>query len=180
MTHPIPQRHMICEMSEAAPRSHKLIQSKQRRGLLHPHPKCFRLASSCSVALFQPWLPLWVGCLLMLITICGSGLHHHLPFMKRLVHGVSVGKALDFGPRSLKVEYAVCFCNATHAITSPVVSPLTLARVVVVHASMNLQKGPSPEHQNNELWTNVQLILAGLGWWSGIGRDGAGWACTRI
>ena len=98
----------------------------------------------------------------------------HLRFMKRLVHGVTAGQALDFGPRSLKLKYAVCFCNATNAATSPVVSPLSFAKVVIVHASIDLQKGPSPEHQNNEPWTNVQIVGGGLGWWSGIGGVGRG------
>jgi hypothetical protein len=61
-----------------------------------------------------------------------------------------------------------------NAATSPVVSPLSLAKVVIVHASIDLQKGPSPEHQNNEPWTNVQIVGGGLGWWSGIGGVGRG------
>ena len=98
----------------------------------------------------------------------------HLRFMKRLVHGVTAGQALDFGPRGLKLKYAVCFCNATNAVTSPVVSPLSLAKVVIVHASIDLQKGPSPEHQNNEPWTNVQIVGGRVGVVEWDRRGGAG------
>ena len=77
MTHPILQRHVTsCGLSEAAPRLQESTSSYNSNNVVScvPHPECFRPASSCSVALFQPWLPLWAGGFLMLI-LYGSGFH---------------------------------------------------------------------------------------------------------